>query len=132
MYEDECRIPAKLLRNVHILDELYPKIKIDLVLVPGTFSPDIIDYLSQQLEIPKVRDFCMHSRTAPGKPASADERACIRRSPVFCFFFPLPTFVALIRMSFAAAFQNLMFITCPTADFAHKIETLGGVRLITH
>lgn len=61
VYEDECRIPAKLLRNVHILDELYPKIKIDLVLVPGTFSPDIIDYLSQQLEIPKVRDLHTHT-----------------------------------------------------------------------
>lgn len=80
MYEDEARIPAKLLRNVHILDEAYPKIKIDLVLVPGIFSPDVIDYLSQQLAIPK----------------------------------------------------NLMFITCPKMDFSHKIETLGGVRLITH
>jgi hypothetical protein len=80
VYEDETRIPAKLLRNVHLLDECYPKIKIDLVLVPGIFSPDVIDYLSQQLHIPK----------------------------------------------------NLMFITCPKEDFAHKIETLGGVRLITH
>jgi amino acid transporter len=80
VYEDEARIPAKLLRNVHILDECYPKIKIDLVLVPGIFSPDVIDYLSQQLKIPK----------------------------------------------------NLMFITCPREDFSLKIETLGGVRLITH
>ena len=44
------------------------------------FSPDIIDYLSQQLSIPK----------------------------------------------------NLMFVTCPNENFSHKIETLGGVRLITH
>ena len=55
VYEDEARIPAKLLRNVNILDECYPKIKVDLVLVPGTFSPDVINYLSTQLKIPKVR-----------------------------------------------------------------------------
>lgn len=55
VYESEDKIPPKLLRNVHMLDECYPKIKIDLVLVPGTFSPDVIDYLSATLKIPKVR-----------------------------------------------------------------------------
>jgi len=79
VYDSEANIPPTLITNAHILDECYPKIKIDLVLVPGVFGPEIIDYLSNTLRIPK----------------------------------------------------NLMFITCPKEDFAHKIETLGGVRLIT-
>lgn len=54
VYESEDKIPPKLLRNVKILDEMYPKLKIDVVLVPGTFSGEVIDYLSHQLQIPKV------------------------------------------------------------------------------
>lgn len=81
VYEDEALIPPNLARNIAILDEEYPKIKIDLVLVPGKFGPDMITYLSKTLEIPK----------------------------------------------------NLMFITCPNkGDFTHKLDTLGGVRLVTH
>ena len=80
VYEQEQRIPKKLMRNVAVLDEAYPKVKIDLILVRGLFGPTMIDYLSEQLSIPK----------------------------------------------------NLMFITCPKEDFTHKLESLGGVRLITH
>ena len=80
VYEEEAKIPKKLYRNVAVLDETYPKVKIDLILCKGKFGPDIITYLSQQLRIPK----------------------------------------------------NLMFITCPKEDFTHKLESLGGVRLITH
>ena len=80
VYTDETLILRKLFRNVAVLDEAYPKVKIDLVLVKGVFGPEMINYLSQQLLIPK----------------------------------------------------NLMFITCPKDDFSHKLESLGGVRLITH
>ena len=80
IYEDEGKIPKKLLRNVSVLDEAYPKVKIDLILVKGKFGPAMIDYLSKQLAIP----------------------------------------------------INLMFITSPKEDFSHKLESLGGVRLITH
>ena len=80
VYEQQHRIPKKLLRNVAVLDEAYPKVKIDLILVRGVFGPEIINYLSDQLSIPK----------------------------------------------------NLMFITCPKEAFSHKLESLGGVRLITH
>ena len=53
VYDDEALIPRKLLRNVSVLDEAYPKVKVDLILVKGTFGPSIIDYLSGQLAIPK-------------------------------------------------------------------------------
>jgi len=80
VYDEDENIPQNLERNVQILDEEYPKVKIDLVLVKGKFGPAVIDYCSSILNIPK----------------------------------------------------NLMFITCPKEDFAHKLASLGGVRLITH
>lgn len=82
IYTDNDQIPEKLVRNVAILDELYPKFKIDLYCVKSAngFEPDIVEYLSQQLQIPK----------------------------------------------------NLMFITTPHKQFAHKISALGGVRVITY
>ena len=80
VYEHEARIPRRLRRNVALLDEAYPKVKIDLILVKGSFGPHIIEYLAQQLDIPR----------------------------------------------------NLFFITSPKEDFSHKLESLGGVRLITH
>ena len=80
VYDSEHRIPKRLRRNVALLDEAYPKVKIDLILVKGQFGPHMIQYLSQQLNIPR----------------------------------------------------NLFFITSPKEDFSHKLESLGGVRLITH
>ena len=80
VYDVESRIPRRLRRNVALLDEAYPKVKIDLILVKGQFGPHMINYLSQQLNIPR----------------------------------------------------NLFFITSPKEDFSHKLESLGGVRLITH
>lgn len=78
VYEQKEKIPAKLLRNVNLLDEEYPRLKIDLVLVRGIFGPEMINFLSDTLTVPK----------------------------------------------------NLMFMACPREDFKHKMESLGGVRII--
>lgn len=44
----------KLTEYVKFLDELYPKIKIDLVLCKGELSPLLVSELSKELSIPKV------------------------------------------------------------------------------
>lgn len=41
-------------KHVAIIDEMYPKIKIDLVLVNGAFSPAMVLLLSEQLSVPPV------------------------------------------------------------------------------
>lgn len=38
VYEDENNIPEKLEANIKVLDECYPKLKIDLVLVQGIYT----------------------------------------------------------------------------------------------
>jgi hypothetical protein len=40
---------------VHFLDEIYPKIKIDLICAQGAFSPAMVARLSEELKIPRVR-----------------------------------------------------------------------------
>ena len=79
IYNTQEDIPPRILRNVSVLDEEYPRMKVDLVLVQGAFSPEMVDYLAGQLGV--------------------------RR--------------------------NLMFMSCPKRDFKHKVETLGGVRIIS-
>jgi len=39
--------------NVKILDKIYPKLKIDLVLVKGEFTPRLVDELAKRFGIPK-------------------------------------------------------------------------------
>ena len=53
IYEDEKSIDPLFERNIRMIDETYPKIRIDLVLVKGVFSPKIVDELSRELNIPK-------------------------------------------------------------------------------
>lgn len=36
-----------LSKNIELLDTMYPKIKISLLTVAGTFSPELIDWLSE-------------------------------------------------------------------------------------
>ncbi len=45
-------IPEKLRRDVEFLDEEYPKIDIEFVVVKGTFSPKLIQKLSKEWNIP--------------------------------------------------------------------------------
>eukprot|EP01102_Stenamoeba_stenopodia_P022297 TRINITY_DN923_c0_g2_i1.p1 TRINITY_DN923_c0_g2~~TRINITY_DN923_c0_g2_i1.p1 ORF type:complete len:753 (-),score=137.13 TRINITY_DN923_c0_g2_i1:14-2272(-) len=63
VYEDESKIPSNIEENVKILDKCYPKMRIDFVGVKGTFSPDIIDYVSKTLGVPKNLMFI----ACPGK-----------------------------------------------------------------
>ena len=39
--------------DVEFLDDAYPEIDIDLVIVEGTFGPELVDKLSKQWRIPK-------------------------------------------------------------------------------
>ncbi|KAF9968435.1 hypothetical protein BGZ70_003831 [Mortierella alpina] len=50
-------IPKRLEANHRFLDELYPKIQIDLIFIQGTFDPDTIHAISQHLKVPKPAMF---------------------------------------------------------------------------
>ncbi|GJJ75177.1 hypothetical protein EMPS_07535 [Entomortierella parvispora] len=50
-------IPKRLEDNHRFLDELYPKIQIDLIFIQGTFDPDTIHAISQHLNVPKSAMF---------------------------------------------------------------------------
>ncbi|KAF9934937.1 hypothetical protein BGZ67_003625 [Mortierella alpina] len=50
-------IPKRLEANHRFLDELYPKIQIDLIFIQGTFDPDTIHAISQHLNVPKSAMF---------------------------------------------------------------------------
>jgi len=52
VYEDESSIPTRLLQCCHILDTIYPSIRIDVVLVKGTFGPSTIMKLHSEWEVP--------------------------------------------------------------------------------
>ena len=45
-------MPAKLRENVHLLDSIYPKLRIDLVVVHAEFGPQLIKWLAKELGIP--------------------------------------------------------------------------------
>lgn len=45
-------MPAKLRENVHLLDSIYPKLRIDLVVVHAEFGPRLIKWLAKELGIP--------------------------------------------------------------------------------
>lgn len=51
--QDEAEIPARLPTDVAFLDEMYPDIQIELVVVHGVFGPEIIERLSQEWGVPK-------------------------------------------------------------------------------
>lgn len=63
VYQDREGIPARLAENVKLLDEAYPKMRIDLVLVRGEFGPDMIEKLVNKLSVPKNFMFI----TCPGE-----------------------------------------------------------------
>lgn len=76
--EEKDKYADQLSNYVQIIDEIYPKLKIDLILVNGIFSPNTVGALSNRLNIQK----------------------------------------------------NRMFIGSPGGAFPHRIEKLGGVRVI--
>ena len=60
VYEDKKKIPDRLRQDIAFLNEVYPEIKMELVLRPGTFSPEMVDQLSQELNVPKNYMFIGH------------------------------------------------------------------------
>lgn len=56
-YENLEDIPEDLEKNHRMLDEVYPKIQIDLIFVLGEYSPATVDAVSRQLEISKAQMF---------------------------------------------------------------------------
>lgn len=51
--KDENDIPERLKSDIDVLDRAYPKIEVELVIKIGTFSPELIEELSQEWGIPK-------------------------------------------------------------------------------
>jgi amino acid transporter len=78
VYNDDSPTPPELAQHLHVIDRLYPDLRIDFVAVKGKFGPEFIDRLSRRLRVPK----------------------------------------------------NYMFIGTPGDKFPHRIEELGGVRVI--
>ncbi|CAO3664430.1 unnamed protein product [Umbelopsis ramanniana] len=63
LYQSLEDIPKHFEANHSILDEIYPKIQIDLLFIQGTFNPITVDAISRQLEIPTSLMFI----ACPGK-----------------------------------------------------------------
>jgi len=51
-YDDERNIPQQLLQCCHIIDTVYPSIRVDIVFVKGVFGADMILALSKQWSVP--------------------------------------------------------------------------------
>ncbi len=52
-YEHETDIQPTLAEQLKIIDQIYPELRVDLLLVQGKFGPELIERLSQQLNVPK-------------------------------------------------------------------------------
>jgi len=63
VYREREQIPLRLATNVQLLDEAYPKMRIDLVLVKGEFGPPLVNQLQHKLKVPKNFMFI----TCPGE-----------------------------------------------------------------
>jgi hypothetical protein len=50
--KSESDVPARLKPDLQFLDEAYPEIDIDLVVLEGTFGPELIQQLSDKWNIP--------------------------------------------------------------------------------
>ena len=78
VYGDGDTVPDELSKHLSQIDHMYPQLRIDFLAVQGKFTPELIDRLSERLDVPK----------------------------------------------------NYMFIGTPGDRFPHRIQELGGVRLI--
>ena len=50
---DDTEVTEKFKQDVEFIDDVYPEIDIDLVIVNGTFGPELVDELSKKWRIPK-------------------------------------------------------------------------------
>lgn len=54
VFRDESDLDGMdLQEQLQVIDELYPELRIDLVLVKGKFGPELIEKLSRELDVPK-------------------------------------------------------------------------------
>lgn len=52
-FTEEDDICKELAENLQIIDRIYPRLRIDLVMVKGQFGPELIEQLSHRLGVPK-------------------------------------------------------------------------------
>jgi amino acid transporter len=52
-YEREEDVAPRLAEHLKLIDRIYPKLRVDLVLVKGRFGPELIERLSRRMGIPK-------------------------------------------------------------------------------
>ena len=50
--QDSAEVPPDFKKNLEFLDEAYPSIDIEFVMLQGRFSPDLIKELSERWKIP--------------------------------------------------------------------------------
>ncbi len=53
LYKDKSKIPQRLEQDLKFLDEVYPEIKIELILREGEFNPETVDKLSREYSVAK-------------------------------------------------------------------------------
>ena len=53
VYQDEEDIPPSLAEHVEIIDREYPDLVVDLVLVKGRFSPELVEAISKEMDVPQ-------------------------------------------------------------------------------
>jgi len=53
VYQNEEDIPKRLAEQLRSLDEIFPEIRIDFLVVKGRFGPDLIQKLSAHLDVPQ-------------------------------------------------------------------------------
>jgi amino acid transporter len=54
IFQDESEIPPKLVTHVEILDEMYPKLRLDLITVKAEgFTPRVVKALAEKLQVPQ-------------------------------------------------------------------------------
>jgi len=78
VYQTPELIPEYLLEYTQLLDCVYPRIKVDCILVHAEFGPAIVHCIAKRLNVP----------------------------------------------------VNSMFMNCPQNQFAHRLDRMGGVRII--
>lgn len=53
VYNEATGIAPRLSQHLHVIDRLYPQLRIDLVTVKGSFGPELIEMLARRLRVPK-------------------------------------------------------------------------------
>ncbi len=60
VYKNKKDVPEHLKRNLKLLDEVYPEIRIELVLAEGVFDPETIQEISKRYRVPQNYMFIGH------------------------------------------------------------------------